>query len=151
VLEVRDPDGGVWRIRRRWAAQRIRVRRRDLVDVSFADVGGLFDGAPSGLALLVTVVIVGAVLVFVVLPIAAFLLELLILAILVAGYVAGRVLLRRPWDIDVRGDGYRRTLHVHGWRASRRAMRDLAAALERGEAPSALLDPAGPSAGSAPR
>jgi hypothetical protein len=139
VLEARDPDGRIWKVERRWAPERIRVRRGELVEAWPHALGILDDGSLTGMALFAAVIVLSALLVFVVLPIAALLLELLLFVALVAGYVGTRVVLRRPWEIEVCGEDVRRAVPVRGWRASRRAMRDIAAGLERGEALSVLL------------
>ena len=140
-------DGRDLRIGRRWLPWRPRPRRFEagdgLFDVAFDDLGGI---ALSIILSLVLVLLAPVILLVVVLTG-----ETLLVLALVPLAALLRVLLRRPWLVEVREHG--RLLHaerVVGWRASARRIRTLA------ERPSYLpTDPghstAGPALGGVPK
>lgn len=147
---VRAPDGRTWRVRRQWVNHRVRWRGRvrpregvelgldafDAVDVADA-MGSLLVPIAIGLAIiavLLTLVVLG-------LPLVVLVLEALFFVVVVAAGIVGRVVLRRPWTIVAeevatsRTDRGVRTWKVVGWRASGRAVEDVARHLEAGVEP----------------
>jgi hypothetical protein len=130
-MQVTTP-AGVWQVRRRWAPRHLgsqtiwtrfrdrnrKVRRRtsDLGDVP--DPGCAPDVAEGIFVFLVAVAAI-AFLIFVGIPFLIALGELLVIVLLAAGGVVGRVLFRRPWTVDaVDPTGAHHTWSVVGWRAS---------------------------------
>lgn len=84
--------------------------------------------------LVVAIAVALAVIAF--LPFVVFVLELLIVVPLVVAY---RVLLGKPWTLEAVTSGERKLWHVPGWRASRRAVPRIAAALARGESADSVV------------
>ena len=138
--EVVDPGGVRWRIRRRWLPERLRRPRLrgDVVDVP--DLGGLDD--PSGVLAIVALAIVAIFVAFVVVPLLLLLGEVVLFVAVVLVVVAGQFAWLAPWTLEAQADGRRLRWRVKGWRASRRALGDIAAALERGQRPPPDLLPA---------
>jgi hypothetical protein len=137
---VSSPDGDRWRVRRRWLNRglpslRKHVREakeeRDTIDgVAFADGGvGLIVGG---------VVLVAAI---VLLPVLGIALELIVLAILFASGLIGRVLLGRPWTVEARNldDGERSlAFGVKGFGAAGAAAEELASTISASGPPERL-------------
>ena len=134
---VRARDGGLWRIRRHWA------RRPRLRGPAFARRGSELwehvDGEHSqksspfnllGLDEISIAILVVLALIFVVIPLLLFAFEALILVpLLVALGVLGRVLFRRPWMVEaarVEPKGEVVVWKVVGWGASDRAADQMA-------------------------
>ena len=130
-MQVRTP-AGVWHVRRRWAPRHLgaqtvwarfrdrsrKVRRRtsDLGDVG--DPGCAPDVAEGIVVFLVAIAVI-AFLIFIGIPLLIALGELLLIVLLAAGGVVGRVLFRRPWTVDaVDPAGAHHSWSVVGWRAS---------------------------------
>lgn len=147
------PDGTRWRVRRRWLDRpapkpwtRWRRRRSTKDDGEVAGAWGLealMNGSDSlaALSLAVAVAILLALFVFVLLPLLGIALELTLLVLVLTSGLLGRVVLRRPWTIEavsVEDPARRSAFAVAGWRRSRRALAELAAAIERTGPPSAL-------------
>lgn len=140
ATEVVAPDGARWRVRRRWLGGRRlpRWRGKDAGDLwSWVDAGTPFDFGDSvlgAIAFVVAIVVIAAVVVFLVLPLAILLVEVLLFLVLVALGVLARVALRRPWILEARRDDGRELLwSMAGWGASREALAEIAAGLERGD------------------
>jgi hypothetical protein len=131
---VTSPEGRTWIVRRRWVPWRLRFGRpwkppRDswrIVD--FLDIGEFFPFIGWVFALLLL-----ALLVFLFLPIAVFLIELLIFLALAGLAAVGRVLFRRPWIIEAESEGQIDRWRVAGWGASGRAINEVAEALQAGQ------------------
>jgi hypothetical protein len=107
---VDDPRGGGWRVRRVWVERRTRFPGTALVQRNNPNAGVLLIPLAAGYAVTVFFEFLGE--------------------------LVGHVLLGRPWTIEARKDALKRdVLHwrVAGWRASRRALAETAAALARGE------------------
>jgi hypothetical protein len=138
---VRTPAGVEWRVGRRWISRRLprwrkvrvgKPREGDVAEavLTIPDPGGLDD---IGAAILVFVGLV--VVVFVVVPLLLFGVELIILGLVLAASIAGRALLGRPWVVQaspVEGDAQVMAWKVSGWRTSARAIGEVATALEAG-------------------
>lgn len=141
---VSTPDGGRWRVGRRWVPWRFRLRTSTagLDDLGAADLPLELAGAVGGpfVAIGVVIAILAAALVAV--PVFLAVVELTILAVLVAGGVVVRLLLRRPWIVDVqRLDAYDGgSWEVVGWRRSGELVTALATQLQRGRPLTALPD-----------
>lgn len=134
---VTDPEGARWRVRRRWLMAPIRPRYRGADASNFDLPGGGFDAADGVLGAIVAVIaiiVLAAFVAFVVIPLALLLVEVLIFLVLAGAGLAGRVLLRRPWTLEARrlGASTRMTWSVAGWRDSREALDEIAAALQAG-------------------
>jgi hypothetical protein len=139
------PDHRTWTVRIRWLSWRPRteprwwwksraVRRRvdrrsgwwDVLTAPFDLVDSFW---------LFVALIVLAFLIFFVLPVLVFLVELLLFGLAVAVVIVARVLLRRPWTVEafaIEGGPVRRWLAADLGTA-RRAVRQIAGALERGQ------------------
>jgi hypothetical protein len=124
---VTAPDGRRWTVRRLWLP-RMRRRRSDGGDPGpwgfDGPVGDIGDVSAAALA-----VVVLAILVLVFLPYVFFLLELVVLPLV----FAYRILLRKPWTVEARGDGERNRWRVVGWRRAGEVVDEIAGALERGD------------------
>ncbi len=157
---VHDPQGRRWNVSVRmlpwgvrWRGPRIRrkehaeetadgVRERRWYD--WVDVGDPLVALDEGLGgfavvlLVLTAIVIG---VLFVLPAFILLVELLIVATLVLGAVAVRVLFRRPWLVDaVSDDGQRLTWKVVGYARSREVTHEFANLLGKGVANPSLPD-----------
>ena len=135
---VTAPDGGRWRVRRRWVERpppnlrklwrrnKREVSGEDLLDASF----GLdaVDAFWPALAFALFVLLV----VLVLLPLLGVALELVAVLFLLASSIFGRVVLRRPWIVTAEklGDPEERVAFaVKGWRDSSEALRELRTAI----------------------
>jgi len=128
---VTAPDGGRWRVRRRWVERPLpNLRRRFKANRKEAADGMEWlplDGLDSPAAMIAGVVFI-ALLVLVVLPLLGVALELIALLLLIASGLFGRVVLRRPWIVTAEklGDPEERVAFaVKGWRDSSEALREL--------------------------
>jgi hypothetical protein len=129
---------------REWLPRRVRLRRRrdEREPPDFPDPGWLLDSAElsagGGLAALV-VVIAAVTVLYVVWPVVAVAIELVLLVVLFLAGLAGRIALRRPWRVVARSKDPPREIarQVVGWRASRETIDAMAAALAAGRDPDA--------------
>jgi hypothetical protein len=132
---VTAPDGRVWTVRRRW---KLGLRRRSfgvpglgrdaLALGDLADVASVFESLAL-VAVGIVVVAALALLIVFVLPLVLLVLEAVALVVWVG--VLGRL-----WIVEAATPGPPREalrLEARGWRGSRRAVDEAAAALERGE------------------
>jgi hypothetical protein len=137
---VTAPDGTAWRVGRRWLPEKPtlwRPKRRHADDGGwFPDIGlGDVDDAIAIVIAVIGVILLFILLTTVVFPIIVFGIELLIVALLLVGGIAARLLFRRPWTIRARaGDGRELTWRAVGFRRSGRVRDDAAAALALGHA-----------------
>ncbi len=146
-MRVTDPDRQTWHVSRRWVPWRRRVRVPDLPvagilfdldeeDRSARGSGGHPLGGDDDLVTLLLrvagLVLVVPVVVLTLLAVAEVLLVLLALPVA----VTGRVLLGRHWVVEVRA-GHEPVWETDAgdWACSGRTIREVAAALERGECP----------------
>ncbi len=155
---VTAPDGTTWQVGRRWLPDkptlwRRRKRPRDDSPAEDGSGGDLFpdlgiDEAFVFVLAILAVLVAFFVLTTVVFPILVLTVELLILLVLLAGGLAGRFLLRKPWTIRARAkDARELSWRASGWRRSGRVRDDAAAALALGHTdvrPSEALEPARP-------
>jgi hypothetical protein len=131
---VTAPDGGRWRVRRRWLERPMpslrrlwRQGREEATDVNPLDVGW-WGAEVDSLWLPVAAVVVVAVIFFVILPLLGVALELIGVLFLLASGIFGRVVLHRPWIVIAEkiGDPEERVAFaVEGWRDSNEALREL--------------------------
>lgn len=137
VRRVTTPTGVDWRVRRRWVNRRLprlrRVSGERAADVASespgswlpVDVGGMGDLEGWLLAIVALVVIV-----FVLIPLLLFGIELIIVGVVLAAGMIGRLFLGRPWIIEANSSrGEALTWEVAGWRRSRHALDEVARAL----------------------
>jgi len=131
---VTAPDGGRWRVRRRWVERpfpnlrrRFKANREGVVEsVEQLPLGG-FEVVDNPTVMIAGVVVI-ALLVLVVLPLLGVALELIALLLLIASGLFGRIVLRRPWIVTAEklGDPEERVAFaVKGWRDSSEALREL--------------------------
>ena len=130
IIDVRSPDGRLWNVQRRWTSwlpRRIRYRKRmerastdeyGTPKLTYAQMGeamgGRYPTTPDS-------------------PAIKGVLELPVEAFVALANLFRRVVLRRPWRIDVYNDrGRLRTVERCGWDDSLRLCRDLAAQLRAG-------------------
>lgn len=127
---VTGPDGRTWEVRRRWLPRlrtqrlRERFRRRTRGEGRAANSGDLALEAAGALGdnvLGVIMALVGTILVLVfVLPLLLSFVDLLLLVLIGGLGLAGRLLGFRPWAVDaIASNGAELEWRVHGWRASR--------------------------------
>jgi hypothetical protein len=140
---VTAPTGIEWRVRRRWVSRRLPRLRHVSGDAAGdvalgsgnwlpVDVGGLSD-----LEGWLVVVIALVVIVFVLIPLLLFGIELIIVGVVLATGMIGRLFLGHPWIIEANSNGGQvLTWQVSGWRHSRRALDEVARALAVGREPS---------------
>lgn len=127
-MQVTDPDGVEWEVSRQWLrVPRWRVGRPHLEDVVGAPIDSDFDLA--GIAAWIALTLVLFVLLLVGLPLLVFLLAVLVA---IVGLVS-RVVFRRPWLVRARSDRGELEWRVRGALGSRRAIHEVARALERGD------------------
>jgi hypothetical protein len=144
---VTAPDGGRWRVRRRWLDRPTPNLRRlwrqgrregsaeDLLDAGFG-LDTLAEFWPT-LAIAVFVILV----IFVLLPLLGIALELIALIFLLVSGLFSRIVLRRPWIVTAEklGDPEERVAFaVEGWRGSSEALRELRTSLAAAGPPERL-------------
>ncbi|MFL6108712.1 MAG: hypothetical protein ACJ72L_17270 [Marmoricola sp.] len=133
---VSAPDGRGIKVERRWLPWRLRKRQFD--DVT-GDPFMFLDGAddPAGAAVGCVLGIVFFLFGGLILTIAVFASEaLLLLLLLVPLVAAGRMFWVLPWIIEARnGDALLGTEMVRGWRDSGQRIREIAEAYQRGQDP----------------
>jgi hypothetical protein len=126
-MRVTDPDGVEWEVSRQWLhVPRWRAPRVQLGS-DFPSLEG--EDFLVGLALAVLAVVIVFVLLVVGLP----LLPLLAGFVFAVGGLVIRVVFRRPWLVRARSDGGELEWRVRGGLGSRRAMHEVAHAIERGD------------------
>jgi hypothetical protein len=158
---VQAPDGATWRVgvvwEPRWAALALRYggwrRRRKqqtnggggLPDLNGSGGGGgwfdLGDDILVGIAVIVGLVVFGALFWWLLLPLLLLLLDVVAVVVLMVVGVLSRVLFRRPWIVRAtNGTGTDQVmLRVVGWRAARQARDEIAAKLRAGKSPVDIL------------
>jgi hypothetical protein len=141
---VTAPDGEEWAVSPRWNLRRSPVRLPSAWRKRDGSTGGegadLFnplnvigDDLVSSIAVFVIVVVVGLLAWFVVWPLLAIAIEVLIALLLLFASIVARVALRRPWIVEAQGrNGGRLEYAVRGYGAMRRVLGELATQLELG-------------------
>lgn len=135
---VTAPDGGGWRVRRRWLdrpapnlRRSFRANRSEATEVGVLDgILGTPDLTDSGASIALGIAVLLVILIL--LPLLGVALELIALLFLVFSGVVARVVFRRPWIVlaDKLGDPEERVAFaVKGWRDSSAALRDLRTAI----------------------
>jgi hypothetical protein len=105
---------------------------RDIGDGSWADFGGDDLGVFGAIVLGLIALAVVAFLALVLLNVVAIALELLIVVVLLIAGVTGRVVFRRPWTVFAKSGPDVHQRPVVGWRASRRAIDQVAEQIASG-------------------
>jgi hypothetical protein len=126
---VTDPGGARWRVGIRWLPWPLRFRGDARLDPSALDWLPFELGAGGGLTLLL--IVVGLLLLLTIaLPVVILTVDVVILAVLAAAGLLGRVILRRPWTVVARSDrGEVRQWRVRGSGAAHAAVDDAARAI----------------------
>ncbi len=144
---VSSPDGDRWRVRRRWLnrglpslRKHVREAKEEVTASGTLDGLMTLDGIGGGWA---GAAIAGAVVVavLVLLPLLGIALELIVLAVLLASGLAGRVVLGRPWTVEAKNldDGERSVAYgVKGFRRAGEAAEELAGAIATSGPPERL-------------
>jgi hypothetical protein len=141
VRTVTSPSGVEWRMGRRWLGGRIPRFRRVTAEAGSDIAWQSGNWLPGDVAdwgdlegWLVAVVAL-VLIVFVLIPLLLFGVELIVLGAVVAASLIGRLFLGRPWVVAARSnDGQVLTWNVKGWRRSGRLLDDAARALATGDA-----------------
>ncbi len=134
---VQAPDGREWKVGRQWLPFRVRLRRqRDLPDPNWwLHLGDFVDFSLGGILVGLALAVLGVLLLFVVWPVVALAIEIVVLVIVFLVALAGRVFFRRPWRVVARtSDSFRASLawHVAGWGESGRVIDEVADAIAAG-------------------
>jgi hypothetical protein len=150
------PAGTEWRVGRVWIG-RGAPRFRKVRSEAAGDIGGQVPnwvpvdiGSWGDLEATIAVVIALVLLVFVIIPLLLFGVELIIVGVAVAASIIGRLLLGRPWIVQAQSIGRTRevrTWRVSGWRRSRQVIAEIAQGLAAGSDPNptdASDQPTGP-------
>jgi hypothetical protein len=139
---VSAPTGAVWRVRRRWLSRRLPRLRRvsgDAAGEVASQPGGWlpFDiGDVGDLEAWLVAIAALVLIIFVLVPVLLFGFELIIVGVLLATGIIGRLFLGRPWIIEANSSsGETLTWEVAGWRQSRHALDETARALAAGREP----------------
>jgi hypothetical protein len=136
-------------VRRRWLdrplpdlRRRFREYREEGTSDGPLDAFVVIDFADSVWAGVVLAALV-ALVAFVLLPLAGVALELILLIALLGSGLVGRVVLRRPWSVEVvhLGTGERSAAYaVKGWKRSSRAMAEISSAIEASGPPERIAE-----------
>ena len=132
---MKAPDGGNWRVRRRWLDRpmpnlwrRFKANRREGVEDgvlgALPDTAGAADGWWA-----IAIPIVLFLIVFVLLPLLGVALELIALIFVLCSGLVGRIFLGRPWTVEavaLDGQGENAAFPVKGWRRAGEAATQLA-------------------------
>lgn len=149
---VTAPDGGRWRVRRRWLERPVpKLRQRYKANRSEVTAGNIFDATPNldlseafagdSPAAVIAAIVLIVIVVFVVLPLLGVALELIGVLFLIGVGLFGRVVLGRPWIVlaEKIGDPEERVAFaVKGWRDSSEALREVRTALAAAGPPERL-------------
>lgn len=147
--KVVTPDGTAWTVRRCWLPRR-RVRWRgttphrksdgahrpdthghlDYLDIF--DLIEFFDGPFAAIGAVLAVIAVVVLAWLFLLPLLLALLDAVILIVLALVGIVGRVLLHRPWEIEVSGPDQILAWRVVGWRRSGQAIEQVTTRLRSG-------------------
>lgn len=133
-MQVTDPAGETWRVKRRWLPWRL--RRRNPEDVTdFPDVSDVGDDLLIGLAIFVIAILV-AVFFPIVIVLAVFAAEFFLLLLLLPVFVILRAGFVARWPIEVwRGERLQYVEAVRGWGESHRRMLAMVDGIRLGDPP----------------
>jgi hypothetical protein len=127
-VRVIDPEGSEWEVTRRWfEVPRWRIGRPDIGDMASSDWGVDFDLA--GIVLWIVLTLALFVLLLLGLPVLVFLAAVLF----AIGGLLFRIVFRRPWLVRAKSGTRELRWRVRGTLGSRRAIHEIAAAIERGD------------------
>lgn len=149
---VTAPDGGQWRVRRRWLERPMpKLRRSYKANRAEVTPGHILDAAPNldlgeafagdSPAAVIAALVLMVVVVFVVLPLLGVALELIGVLVLILAGLFGRVVLGRPWIVlaeKINDPEERVAFAVRGWRDSGEALRELRTTLAATGPPESL-------------
>ncbi|MCU1485813.1 MAG: hypothetical protein JWN67_2559 [Actinomycetia bacterium] len=150
-MQVRDPEGRDWMVRRQWlprhenvgtrilrerrerrAQRRSDRERRRSADPSTTRWFDWFDVPSDGVGLAIVGVVAVVLLLLWGWPLLLALLDVLFVLLLAVCSVVARLVLRRPWLIEATSGEARLTRQAVGWRASGRTVRTWAEELRHG-------------------
>jgi hypothetical protein len=143
---VTTPSGVDWHVGRRWLLRRVgvpfserRERAHDVTGLTWRDGFNQVDGGGTFLIIAAVVAVI-----LVVLPLLLFGIELIIVGVVLAATLLGRVVAKRPWVIEARSlDPWAadRVLEwrVTGWRRSQRLIDEIVSDLATGREPNPAL------------
>lgn len=148
------PDGGRWRVRRRWLERPIpNLRRRYKANRAEVTPGHILDAAPNldlgeafagdSPAAVIAAIVLMVVVVFVVLPLLGVALELIGVLFLVGAGLFGRVVMGRPWIVEavnLDNPKQRAAFEVKGWRKSSETLKELRDEVTAGVSPARRPD-----------
>lgn len=134
------PDGVEWRVGRRWSRRSFgwTWKRRGLAADAVSGLGQGIGGLDLQGGALLVVAVVAALLILI--PLLFFGVELIILGVVLAAGVLGRVLFRQPWLIEATSNdpltpGRQLKWHVTGWRKSKELIEKVISDLAAGREP----------------
>jgi hypothetical protein len=135
---VKAPDGGRWRVRRRWMDRPLpNLRRRFRANRSEGVEDGLLAGLPDAGAAdgwwAIAIPIVLILIVFVLLPLLGVALELIAVIFVFCSGLVGRLFLGRPWIVEAapqESEGAPLVFPIKGWRRSGKVADQLAREIE---------------------
>jgi hypothetical protein len=143
--KVDAPGGRTWTVSPRWNLRRSPVRLPSAWRRRKKDDGGdgsgfdptdflvVGDDLVSSIAIAVIVIVAGLLAWFVIWPLLAIAVELLIVGVLLVAGIVGRIALRRPWIVEAHAsDGQALEYAVRGYGAMRRVLGELADQLALG-------------------
>lgn len=138
---VTAPDGTSWTVGPRWrSATGVELPRRDrrddgrIIDPCYIGFG--VDDLAAALVATVAFIVITLLLLFVVWPLLALAVELLVAALLMVAALIGRVAFGRPWTVEAKSSaGEIRAWQVRGYGAMRRTVREVTEQLSAGWEP----------------
>lgn len=138
-MKVSDPSGQTWRVSRRWLPWRRRHWDKDRLFLDDVPADGVDEPIVFVFLLALLVLALAAPIVLLALVVAA---EFLLLLAFLPFAVLARVLFGKHWRVELR-HGWHAWTELEGgdWQTSGLRVRDLAAAVERGEVPQRTLTP----------
>jgi hypothetical protein len=133
--KVSDPQGVEWKVGRQWAPWRVKVirERPDLGDGAGGGGDWFAVDDAAGILVALGVLVAIALAFFVIWPIVAIAIEIVLVALGVLVTAVGRVVLRKPWTVRAMSRGREPALwRVRGWRTSGELVDEVADAIAAG-------------------